>query len=118
MEGRPSRPLLRRIQSDAARRFRESTEAKNPAEANYPSTKLAEKLKLVAKLLKLGGGTRIFYVSQPGYDTHSGRQTLISQTETGTATVYVNERSGLFDDRNGSSPPGARMRRSTPTPIR
>ncbi len=39
-----------------------------------------------------------------GYDTHSGRQTLISQTETGTATVYVNDREGLFDDRNGSSP--------------
>ncbi len=39
-----------------------------------------------------------------GYDTHSGRQTLISQTETGTATVYVYDRNGLFDDRNGSSP--------------
>ncbi len=39
-----------------------------------------------------------------GYDTRSGRQTLISQTETGTATVYVNDREGLFDDRNGSSP--------------
>jgi hypothetical protein len=39
-----------------------------------------------------------------GFDTHVGRQTLTSQTETGTATVYVNDRSGLFDDRNMSSP--------------
>ncbi len=39
-----------------------------------------------------------------GYDTRSGRQTLTSQTDTGTATVYVNDREGLFDDRNGSSP--------------
>jgi uncharacterized protein (DUF1501 family) len=58
---------------DAARRFRESTDAKNTAEANYPGTKLGEKLKLVAKMLKLGGGTRIFYVSQSGYDTHAAQ---------------------------------------------
>lgn len=39
-----------------------------------------------------------------GYDTKNGRQTLISQTETGTATVYVNDRAGLFDNRNLTSP--------------
>lgn len=39
-----------------------------------------------------------------GYDTKNGRQTLISQTETGTATVYINDRAGLFDDRNSDSP--------------
>ncbi len=39
-----------------------------------------------------------------GYDTRNGRQTLISQTETGTATVYVNDRQGLFDNRNDDSP--------------
>ncbi len=50
------------------------------------------------------GGSTFPHDFVSGYDTHSGRQTLISQTETGTATVYVNDRSGLFDDRNGSSP--------------
>ena len=50
------------------------------------------------------GGSTFPYHFVSGYDTHSGRQTLISQTETGTATVYVNDREGLFDDRNGSSP--------------
>ncbi len=50
------------------------------------------------------GGSTFPYHFVSGYDTHSGRQTLISQTETGTAVVYVNDRSGLFDDRNNSSP--------------
>src|SRR4051812_12759263 len=39
-----------------------------------------------------------------GYDITSGRQSLLSQTDTGTATVYINDRAGLFDDRNLSSP--------------
>ena len=40
-----------------------------------------------------------------GYDTTNGRQTLISQTDTGTATGYViDHKLGLFDDRNDSSP--------------
>lgn len=40
-----------------------------------------------------------------GYDTRSGRQTLLSQTDTGTATVYFNDNKyGLFDPTNSSSP--------------
>jgi hypothetical protein len=40
-----------------------------------------------------------------GYDIKVGRQTLLSQTDTGTATVYINDHeSALFDDRNLSSP--------------
>jgi hypothetical protein len=39
-----------------------------------------------------------------GYDTSNGRQSLMSQTETGTATVYINDRAGLFDPNNSSSP--------------
>lgn len=39
-----------------------------------------------------------------GFDTKNGRQTLLSQTDTGTATVYINDRSGLFDNRNPDSP--------------
>lgn len=40
-----------------------------------------------------------------GYDTKNGRQTLTSQTETGTARVFCNDHElGLFDDRNMSSP--------------
>ncbi len=39
-----------------------------------------------------------------GYDVTAGRQTLLAQTDTGTANVYINDRSGLFDHRNASSP--------------
>jgi uncharacterized protein (DUF1501 family) len=53
---------------EAARRFSQS--AAGPA-TGYPATQLAGKLHLIAQLLKLGGGTRIYYASQPGYDTHS-----------------------------------------------
>ena len=57
---------------DAARRFAESGEAAT-GEAAYPSSELARKLKLIARLIKLGGGMRVFYISQPGYDTHSAQ---------------------------------------------
>jgi hypothetical protein len=39
-----------------------------------------------------------------GFDVRVGRQSFLQQTDTGTATVYVNDRGGLFDDRNVSSP--------------
>jgi uncharacterized protein (DUF1501 family) len=58
---------------DAARQFRASSDAQKPGTENYPGTKLGQKLQLVSKLLKFGGGTRIFYVSQPGYDTHAAQ---------------------------------------------
>lgn len=38
------------------------------------------------------------------YEITVGRQTLIAQTDTGTATVYLNDTQGLFDPRNPSSP--------------
>lgn len=39
-----------------------------------------------------------------GFDTSNGRQNLVDVTQTGTATVYLNDRDGLFDPRNVSSP--------------
>ena len=39
--------------------------------ARYPDTGLAERLKLVARLIKGGYDSRVFYTSQGGYDTHS-----------------------------------------------
>ncbi|HEV3261595.1 MAG TPA: DUF1501 domain-containing protein [Gemmataceae bacterium] len=39
--------------------------------ARYPETGLADRLRLIARLLKAGFGTRVFYTLQPGYDTHS-----------------------------------------------
>jgi uncharacterized protein (DUF1501 family) len=42
-------------------------------DARYPPTGLAARLRLVARLLKAGTGTRIYYTVQPGYDTHSNQ---------------------------------------------
>lgn len=41
--------------------------------ANYPGSQLGNSLKLVAKLIGGGLSTRIFYVSQGGYDTHTNQ---------------------------------------------
>ena len=55
------------------------TRQTDSAKSGYPETKLATKLQLVSKLLKLGGGTRIYYVSQSGYDTHAAQLYTHSQ---------------------------------------
>lgn len=43
--------------------------------AAYPATSLGRGLDLVSKIIRGGFGTKIFYVSQGGYDTHSGQFT-------------------------------------------
>ena len=40
---------------------------------NYPPTELARKLKLIAQLIDSGFGTRIFYASLDGFDTHANQ---------------------------------------------
>ena len=37
---------------------------------SYPATGLAGRLRVIARLLKGGGGTRVYYTSQGGYDLH------------------------------------------------
>jgi uncharacterized protein (DUF1501 family) len=39
--------------------------------AVYPATGLAGRLRVIARLIKGGGGTRVYYTSQGNYDTHS-----------------------------------------------
>lgn len=39
-------------------------------DARYPATALSGRLKVVARLIKSGAGTRVFYTSQSTYDTH------------------------------------------------
>src|SRR5262249_29152610 len=43
------------------------------ADASYPDTPLAGKLRTVAHLLKADLGARVFYTIQGGYDTHAGQ---------------------------------------------
>jgi len=40
----------------------------------HPTTALAERLSLIARLLKAGSGARIFYTLQAGYDTHGAQE--------------------------------------------
>jgi uncharacterized protein (DUF1501 family) len=40
----------------------------------YPATGLAERLKLVARMLKSNLGARVFYTIQASYDTHAGER--------------------------------------------
>ncbi|TAL04250.1 MAG: DUF1501 domain-containing protein [Verrucomicrobia bacterium] len=47
--------------------------AKSQNKATYPQSQLANSLKLVAKLIAGGMPTRIYYVSQGGYDTHTNQ---------------------------------------------
>jgi uncharacterized protein (DUF1501 family) len=37
----------------------------------YPTTNLAAQLRVVSRMIKAGIGTRVYYVSQSGYDTHT-----------------------------------------------
>lgn len=57
------------VSSDEIRAISSRTENK----ATYPSSQLGNSLKLVAKLIGGGLPTRIFYVSQGGYDTHTNQ---------------------------------------------
>lgn len=47
--------------------------AKSLNKATYPQSQLANSLKLVGKLIGGGMPTRIYYVSQGGYDTHTNQ---------------------------------------------
>jgi uncharacterized protein (DUF1501 family) len=58
---------------EAARQFGESAASSARDDATYPGTSLGRKLKLASRLIKLDGGTRVYYVSQPGYDTHAAQ---------------------------------------------
>ena len=57
----------------AARQFGASPAAQAGASDGYPASKLGQKLRLISKLLKLDGLTRLYYASQSGYDTHSAQ---------------------------------------------
>jgi uncharacterized protein (DUF1501 family) len=47
--------------------------------ARYPGSDLATRLQLIARLLKIGFGARVYYTLQPGYDTHSAQLAKHSQ---------------------------------------
>jgi uncharacterized protein (DUF1501 family) len=63
-------------------------------QATYPNSHLASGLKLVAKLIGGGLPTRIFYVSQGGYDTHTnqvGQQDRLLQDLGDSVKAFVQD---------------------------
>ena len=55
---------------EASRRVEEATDAYDTP-IRYPESGLAEKLRTVAQLIDAGLGTRVYYTSIDGFDTHS-----------------------------------------------
>jgi uncharacterized protein (DUF1501 family) len=49
------------------------------AGARYPGSSLGARLQLVARLLKIGFGARVYYTLQSGYDTHAAQLPTHSQ---------------------------------------
>jgi uncharacterized protein (DUF1501 family) len=70
---------------------------------NYPQTELAERLKIVAKLLKADIGARVFYTQQSGYDTHSQQQfthaNLLSEFAGAVAAFFADLKASKLADR-------------------
>ncbi len=66
--------------------------------ARYPSTPLAARLKLVARLLKGGYASRVFYTTQGGYDTHAAQ----APTHSGLLSDLSGALRAFLDDLEGS----------------
>ncbi|MEL6105543.1 MAG: DUF1501 domain-containing protein [Planctomycetota bacterium] len=59
---------------DAAKRFSESNHVNSSnGDGPYPNDGFARKLRLLSRIIRIGGGTRVFYVSLRGFDTHSAQ---------------------------------------------
>ena len=87
----------------AARQFGDSPAAQSGANDGYPASKLGQKLRLISKLLKLGGGTRLYYASQSGYDTHSAQSfphgQLLREFSTALKAFLDDLQAARLDDR-------------------
>ncbi len=63
----------------------------------YPSTELAGRLQLVARLLRANLGARVFYTVQRGYDTHASQRfahaNLLGEFARAVAAFYADLRS-------------------------
>jgi uncharacterized protein (DUF1501 family) len=61
-------------------------------EVSYPGSQIANSLKLVARLIAGGLPTRVFYVSQGGYDTHTNQapaqQRLLGEMTAGVKAFF------------------------------
>lgn len=85
----------------AAEKIRAIATTKN--ERTYPTTGLAQRLKIVAQLMKAEMGTRVYYTTQGGYDTHSAQQfthgNLLGELAGGIAAFMADLHDAKLADR-------------------
>jgi uncharacterized protein (DUF1501 family) len=85
-----------------AKRLKEVTAAYKPA-ADYPNSRLATKLKTVAQLIAGDLGTRIFFVSLGGFDTHSkqagAHQALLTELSGAVRAFFSDLKGHRLQDR-------------------
>jgi uncharacterized protein (DUF1501 family) len=71
--------------------------------AGYPGTGLADRLRLVSRLLKADLGTRVFYTTQGGYDTHATQQfthaNLLNEFAGAVAAFFADLQTAKLADR-------------------
>lgn len=72
-------------------------------EASYPASQIAGSLKLVARLIAGGLPTRVFYVSQGGFDTHANQapaqQRLLGELASGVKAFFDDLKAMGHDQR-------------------
>ncbi len=70
---------------------------------SYPSTGLAERLKLTARLMKSNLGARVYYTQQGGFDTHATQQfphaSLLSEFAGAVAAFFADLQTAKLADR-------------------
>ncbi|HVK09319.1 MAG TPA: DUF1501 domain-containing protein [Gemmataceae bacterium] len=70
---------------------------------SYPGTGLADRLRLVARLMKADLGTRVFYTTQGGYDTHAtqqfGHANLLSEFSGAVSAFFADLKAAKLADR-------------------
>jgi uncharacterized protein (DUF1501 family) len=72
-------------------------------QTSYPASQIANSLKLVARLIAGGLPTRVFYVSQGGYDTHTNQlpaqQRLLGEMASGVKAFFADLKAMGQDQR-------------------
>jgi uncharacterized protein (DUF1501 family) len=85
-----------------AKKIEEVNTAYKPA-ADYPGNGLAQKLKIIARLIAGELGTRIFFVSLGGFDTHSqqagAHQALLAELSSAVRAFYQDLKGHQLHDR-------------------
>lgn len=88
---------------ESVKRLRELPQTERTDRVRYPGNELATNLQLVARLLKLGSESRIYYVVQSGYDTHSEQlyqhSRLLDEFSTSLKAFLDDLRAASLDDR-------------------